>query len=135
MNILSATWSNADKTTVIVDTDTAGAVLVSIHEPAAAGAWHPLAVEWLEQNEPAPFAADPANERIERIETARATLRADFAKMPAAARAAFYPAHSALKAALEAQDVEAAKLIIAGIAAPPNLEAVKTKALETLNAI
>lgn len=135
MKIISARWSNVGNTALEVFTDTCGSIIVYVNEPAGANTWHSVALQWISSNSPSPFFVDPIILRGEKVEMAREQLRALFGAMPAAARAGFYGLNSALKAALDSGDVEAAILIISAVNPPTGLESVKSSAIAILRAI
>lgn len=76
----------------------------------------------------------PAEWVFKRPETTAQKMAGEFSKLDVAHRAAFYSTRAAINSALEAGDTEAARLILSNTVVPAELEPVKQKLLEVLDA-
>lgn len=76
----------------------------------------------------------PSEWVFKRPETTAQKMAGEFSKLDVAHRAAFYGTRTAINSALEAGDIGAARLILGNTAVPAELEPVKQKLLEVLDA-
>lgn len=75
----------------------------------------------------------PKNWIFRKIQTPAQRMATEFAKLDAAHRAAFYGTRAAMNSALEAGDIEAARLILADTAVPAELQTIKDGLAAILN--
>lgn len=75
----------------------------------------------------------PDNWVFKKLQTLPQKMATEFAKLDAAHRAAFYGTRAAMNSALEAGDIEAARLILANTAVPTELAPVKAQLEGLLN--
>ena len=126
MNIISATWANAERSAVNIETDQAGAVIVGLAESERlnSGGWREVLDEWMRTNTPCELCA-PLPTRAQK----RSAMFAKFLTLPVAVRGQFAVYYAAVDTMLTNGDDAGARACMAGVVVPLALEPLKAELL------